>query len=311
MHASTRAVPAHVAARASTPASASTSTSTRRSPPRRLPAPPRAFFGSRGGVGGGAASSPPLTSADVVPGQGAGSPKWPELHAELNRMGVRAVDPDNLRAFAADPSVALVDVRQSLEFSEWRVPPSINCPYAIPDPNVLRRAVGFAISIKGGLKVRNPNFVEQCRDAVDGKKTVVLIDVKGGDLSVAPAREGSGVLDVTDSQALRAAYELSQAGFRDVRYARGGLPGAIDRGGMPYESEKWGAFLEWLDGVNPEQRKLLMYSRLLPDPTNLPGVVGQLAVFAFVGLAYYDVGGVGTWAAENVPAACSFLPVCL
>ena len=215
------------------------------------------------------------------------------------------------RAVAASPSVALVDVRQSLEFSEWRVPPSINCPYAVPDPNVFRRAVGFAISIKGGLKVRNPNFVEQCRAAVDGKKTVVLIDVKGGDLSVAPAREGSGVLDVTDSQALRAAYELSQAGFRDVRYARGGLPGAVDRGDMPYESEKWGTFLEWLDGVNPEQRKLLMYSRLLPDPTNLPGVVGQAAIFALIGLAYYDVGGVGTWAAENVPAACSFLPVCL
>lgn len=54
-----------------------------------------------------------------------------------------------------------------------------------------------------------------------------------------------------------------------------------------------------------------MYSRLLPDPTNLPGVVGQLAVFALIGLAYYDVGGVGTWAATNVPGACSLLPVCL
>ena len=67
------------------------------------PRGPRAFFGSRGGVGGGGASSPPLTSADVVPGQGAGSPKWPEMHAELNRMGVRAVDPENLRAVAASP----------------------------------------------------------------------------------------------------------------------------------------------------------------------------------------------------------------
>jgi hypothetical protein len=54
-----------------------------------------------------------------------------------------------------------------------------------------------------------------------------------------------------------------------------------------------------------------MYSRLLPDPTNLPGVVGQGGIFFFIGLAYYDVGGIGTWAAENVPAACSFLPVCL
>ena len=29
--------------------------------------------------------------------------------------------------------------------------------------------------------------------------------------------------------------------------------------------------------------------RLLPDPTNLPGVVGQGAVFTLIGLAYYDV----------------------
>jgi hypothetical protein len=43
-----------------------------------------------------------------------------------------------------------------------------------------------------------------------------------------------------------------------------------------------------------------MYSELLPDPTTLPGVVGQLAEFTFIGLAYYDVGGVGAWAAELI-----------
>jgi len=40
-------------------------------------------------------------------------------------------------------------------------------------------------------------------------------------------------------------------------------------------------------------------------------VVGQAGVFALVGLLYYDVGGAGAWAAANVPAACTFLPVCL
>ena len=63
---------------------------------------------------------------------------------------------------------------------------------------------------------------------------------------------------------------------------------------MAYESAKWGAFLSWLDRTGEgETRRLLMYSRLLPDPTNLPGVVGQGAVFLIVGLAYYDVGGSG------------------
>ena len=65
---------------------------------------------------------------------------------------------------------------------------------------------------------------------------------------------------------------------------------------MPYESEKWGTFLEWLDGVNPEQRKLLMYSRLLPDPTNLPGVVGQAAIFALESPA---ASRITTWEASE------------
>ena len=119
--------------------------------------PPCVLRLARGGVGGGGASSPPLSFRRRRPRPGRRFAQVARMHAELNRMGVRAVDPENLRAVAASPSVALVDVRQSLEFSEWRVPPSINCPYAVPDPNVFRRAVGTAISIKGGLKVRNPS----------------------------------------------------------------------------------------------------------------------------------------------------------
>lgn len=265
--------------------------------------------------------APPLTSADVIPGQGAGSPKWPEIHDRCLAMGVKTVEAADLPTVVSDPRRAiLVDVRQTIEYDEWRVPPAVNVPYAIPDPNVIRRAVGYAISIKGGLKVRNPEFVQSLRSAAAARLSsrraedgvVVLIDTKGGDLSSPPVRKGSGQLDPTDSQCLRAAFELKQAGFKDVRYVRGGLPGAIDVAGMRYESEKWGGFLNWLDDTGQgERRRLLMYSRLLPDPTNLPGVLGQLAVFTLIGAAYYDVGGVGTWAATSVPGACSLLPVCL
>ena len=119
----------------------------------------------------------------------------------------------------------------------------MNVPYAIPDPNVIRRAVGYAISIKGGLKVRNPDFVSACRSAAEAQLSarraedgvVVLIDTKGGDLTVPPKREGSGQLDPTDSQCLRAAFELKQAGFRDVRYVKGGLPGAV----APLQAWEW------------------------------------------------------------------------
>ena len=282
---------------------------------------PRAFLGGLAGKQRAKTSSKAskaLTSSEVVPGQGAGSPKWNEIHKALVSAGVGKVLAEDFERFCAKNDVLALDTRQSLEFEEWHVPPCVSCPYAVPDPNVLRRATGYAVSIKGGLKVRSPTFVEDARAARDaaGAKIVVVVDGKGGDLDVDPrgAESGSsGVYDRSDSQALRAAFELTQAGdFPDVRYVKGGLPGVIDDAGVAYESEKWGSFLKWLDDTNrSETRRLLMYSRLLPDPTNLPGVVGQGGVFLFIGLAYYDVAGIGTWAAQNVPAACAFLPVCL
>lgn len=226
------------------------------------------------------------------------------MHDALNALGVRGVDARDLPALVARPDVLLLDVRQTLEHEEWRLVDSASVPYAIPDPNVARRVVGYAVSIKGGLKVRNPAFVDETRAAVESAETetsiaidrIVLIDTKGGDLDAEPVRAGSsGVYDPTDSACLRAAFELTQSGdfpAARVAYARGGLPAAIEDAGMAYESAKWGAFLSWLDRTGRgETRRLLMYSRLLPDPTNLPGVVGQGAVFFIVGLAYYDVGG--------------------
>ena len=279
---------------------------------------PRAFLGGLGGKQRAKTrASKALTSSEVVPGQGAGSPKWNEIHAALISAGVGKVLPADFERFCARRDVLALDTRQSLEFEEWNVPPCVSCPYAVPDPNVLRRATGYAVSIKGGLKVRSPTFVEDARAARDaaGAKIVVVVDGKGGDLDVDPrgAESGSsGVYDRSDSQALRAAFELTQTGdFPDVRYVKGGLPGVIDDANVAYQSEKWGSFLNWLDETNrSETRRLLMYSRLLPDPTNLPGVVGQGGVFLFLGLAYYDVAGIGTWCARNVPAACAFLPVC-
>ena len=280
---------------------------------------PRAFLGGPGANGerASARGSDVLTSDEVVPGQGAGSPKWNEIHAALVSANVRKVLPDDFERLSARRDVVVLDVRQSLEFAEWHVPPCVSCPYAVPDPNALRRATGYAVSIKGGLKTRNPSFVDDARATkrARGARVVVVVDVKGGNLDVEPrgSKAGaSGVYDRSDSQALRAAFELTQAGdFSDVRYVKGGLPGLVDDAGLAFESETWGSLLRWLDQTGrSDARRLLMYSRLLPDKTNLPGVVGQGGVFLFLGLAYYDVAGIGTWCARNVPAACAFLPVC-
>ena len=61
-----------------------------------------------------------MTSGDVTPGQGAGSPKWPEMHDRLTKeFGVKTVDASDLASVLSKGNVVLVDVRQSLEFDEW------------------------------------------------------------------------------------------------------------------------------------------------------------------------------------------------
>jgi rhodanese-related sulfurtransferase len=200
----------------------------------RVRATPRAFLGGLGGAQRTKRTSKALTSDEVVPGQGRGSPKWNEIHAALVSAKVGKVAATDFERFCAKDDVLAIDVRQALEFEEWHVPPCVSCPYAVPDPNVLRRATGYAVSIKGGLKVRNPRFVDDARaaKAAAGAKTVVVVDTKGGDLDVSPkspSAGSSGVYDTSDSQALRAAFELTQAGdFPDVRYVKGGLPAIVD-----------------------------------------------------------------------------------
>jgi hypothetical protein len=136
----------------------------------RVRATPRAFLGGLGGAQRTKRTSKALTSDEVVPGQGRGSPKWNEIHAALVSAKVGKVAATDFERFCAKDDVLAIDVRQALEFEEWHVPPCVSCPYAVPDPNVLRRATGYAVSIKGGLKVRNPRFVDDARAAKDRRR---------------------------------------------------------------------------------------------------------------------------------------------
>jgi len=262
------------------------------------------------------ATTTTLTMVKVRPGQGKDAPTFPEMCEYLVGSGrCEGISPKEFKTRYYDggettKKVTCVDVRQPLEFSEWRVPPFESCPYQIPSKNAFRRMSGYALSIKGGLKERDEAFVEKCVEMTgkDVDSTVVVCDLKGGSIRNAQSSETSnrGVIDRSDSFAVRACYELVQAGFADVKFVEGGFPGLIDDAGLPYESEK---YMDLLRGQSESNRKLLMYAKLLPDPTILPGIAIQGGVFLILGLAFYNVGGIGDFLAENVPAACSFLPI--
>ena len=223
-------------------------------------------------------------TGEVTPGKGPGSPKWEDIHRCLVDSGrVRSATPEEIATLLANGRGVVVDVRQPLEHEEWRIPGMQSAPYLVPMENVLRRASGYFLSIKGGLKERNASFVENV-DALTASRretTVALIDLRGGDLTLAPNTGSTSVSDRGDSTSLRAAYELVQVGYTDVRYVPGGFSALIDEGGLPYESEKYGKLLEFVgDGT----RKTLMYSNLLPDPSLAPGVLVQLVLLVILAL---------------------------
>ena len=229
------------------------------------------------------------SNENVTPGKGPGAPSYAEIHAFLvqsNRCTPCSTSEVADALQGRVKRVAVVDVRQSLEFEEWRLPGTVNAPYLIPFENVLRRASGYFLAIKGGLKERNPRFVDAV-DAVVGDKrqAIILLDLRGGDLSIEPKKSGtSGTYDRGDSNSLRAAYELIQCGYTDVRYVPGGLTACVEEGVSQYESERYGALLAVLpDGV----RKSLLFSNLLPDPSLAPGFIVQFIALAIA--AYLNV----------------------
>ena len=280
----------------------------------------------------------------IRPGQGPNAPKFPEIceyllssnsNSNSNSRKVEGISPLEFRKryYEDDDddgkgtmkggllwnktsrnnkkNTYYLDLRQPLEHEDWQVPPfQGGCAYQIPSKNAFRRISGYALSIKGGLKERDEEFVkkvfETCNE--DLSATVIVCDLKGGSIRKAQSSEASnrGVIDRSDSFAVRACYELVQAGFRDVKFIEGGFPGLIDDAKLPYKSEK---FSDLLRNQSEGNRKLLMYAKLLPDPTILPGVLIQGGVFLIFGLAFYNVNGLGDWLSENVPAACSFLPI--
>ena len=217
-----------------------------------------------------------VTAHAIIPGKGPGSPRWFEIHEELIRCKVREATIADVEAITGRKrNGVVIDVRQSLEHEEWRIPGTTNVPFLVPFENPLRRASGYFLSIKGGLKERNKAFVDEVDvvTSMNKNNTVILVDLRGGDLDIEPNLGSTSVSDAGDSNALRAAYELVQSGYRDVRYVKGGFRTLIEEGSLPWESEKYGGLLE---RVSDGTRQTLMYSNLLPDPSLAPGVLVQV-----------------------------------
>ena len=103
------------------------------------------------------------------------------------------------------------------------------------------------------VKLRDPNFTRGALAALpDTRAPLILADQLGGSLvrDAVPLGGSYGImLDSTRSQALMAAYELSQVGYEDLAYVEGGFNDWYEEaalgGELPAGEGRWPGDKEW------------------------------------------------------------------
>lgn len=159
-----------------------------------------------------------LTSGLQIGGMRPTSPKaWALISTTLKQNGVSFISP----AQAARNGTPIVDIRPSNEFSKGRLPGAVNCQFYQPiegwGPDKIARRVAFTFFGVPGTEV-NPEFLEQVAAAVPKRSGGCLLVCNiGGSLDpTGPSKFGR------QSRSLTAAYELVQAGFKNVKILEGG-----------------------------------------------------------------------------------------
>ena len=132
------------------------------------------------GFGFSANTSATTETRTVTPGKGPGSPRWREIHAYLTSGAGRTRE-----ATAAEVEAicrgkrrgVVVDVRQPLEYEEWRLVGTTSAPYLVPMSNPLRRASGYFLSIK--VRADRVVYSQSARADTDGGASLALERVAG------------------------------------------------------------------------------------------------------------------------------------
>lgn len=146
---------------------------------------------------------------------------WPDKHAEL-RAKLKSVTGEEALTMVEEQGAVLLDVRLSKEYEAETVEGAIHVPVSIPADTWQERAAGWLLSLRQTSKA-NPNFRKDALEKLPLDKPIIIVCEKGGNL--APILISEGYSQMVDSQytmSLKAAYELYEAGFKDLYF--------IDRG---------------------------------------------------------------------------------
>lgn len=154
----------------------------------------------------------------IVPGMGPGAREWVQIHAELKRgYKMKTVSSVEAIKLTANGKGVLLDVRFAPDYAQWAIPGSMSVPY------VEGGFLASALRLPGFKKV-NPRFVDDVERVIPDKRTkIVLMDIWGGSLEADPPTNKSFTDPTKGAGSLPAAFELYQAGYKNLYHMRGGV----------------------------------------------------------------------------------------
>ena len=153
----------------------------------------------------------------IVPGMGSGAREWRRIHAELReKYKMQTVSAKECVQMMARQRAVLLDVRFQPDYEQWSVPGSVSVPYVSGGILAKMRLPGF--------KKVNANFVEDVERALPDKTTkIILCDIWGGSLETQPPENKSFTDPTKGAGSLPGAFELYQAGYKNLYHLRGGV----------------------------------------------------------------------------------------
>lgn len=153
----------------------------------------------------------------IVPGMGPNAREWRLIHTELKSgYKMKTVSSAECVRMMAREKATLVDVRFGPDFEQWSVPGSVSVPYV--EGGILAK-----MRLPGFKKVK-ANFVDEFERVVpDVNAKIVLCDIWGGSLEQDPPSNKSFTDPTKGAGSLPAAFELYQAGYKNLYHLRGGV----------------------------------------------------------------------------------------
>lgn len=154
---------------------------------------------------------------------------WAEMSNTLREAGLRMVAPQEV-PWQKEKGAVVVDIRPAESYKEGHVPDSVNVPFYQQiqgwTPWQVARRVGYAFfGVSQGTEP-NPNFIAEVRNLVTPETGSIIVYCNlGGSLEPTDINRNG-----TQTRSMVAAYELIQAGFKNVSVLKGGYSEWVNNG---------------------------------------------------------------------------------